>query len=259
MKKSKILVPAVALLALSTAAATTGTVAWFTTNNSVSAATMTAHVNDLKDLRISVTSSDSWKVALTSPTDAWIDKTTSGGLSVAYTGELTSPTDVFTAANAPKEAEATALNFAKPAERNTIDPVTGAANTAFEANKDMSTAYVASSEYTHGAYKLLYAGAKDSEIVTTTVTIGSTTSKNIDSTLVVAVLVNQANVYTYKLPAYSSGYAAITGPEITLTKSQSKRVDVYIWYDGTNGQAKNENAVNNPLSFSLSHAFKPAA
>ena len=49
MKKSKILVPAVALLALSTAAATTGTVAWFTTNNSVSAAQMTAHVNDLKD------------------------------------------------------------------------------------------------------------------------------------------------------------------------------------------------------------------
>ena len=256
MKKSKILVPAVALLALSTAAATTGTVAWFTTNNSVNAATMTAHVNDLKDLRISVTSSDSWKVALSSPTDAWIDKTTGGGLSVAYTGDLISPTKVFTAATAPESAAATALNFAKPAEGNTIDPVTGTANTAFEANKNMSTAYAASDEYTHGAYKLLYAGAKDSEVVTTTVTIGSTNSKNIDSTLVVAILVNQTTVYTYKLPTYSAGYAAITGPEITLAKATSQRVDVYVWYDGTNGQAKNENAVNNPLSFELSHTFK---
>lgn len=259
MKKSKILVPAVALLALSTAAATTGTVAWFTTNNSVSAATMTAHVNDLKDLRISVTSADNWKVALSSPDDAWIDKTTKGGLSVAYTGELKSPTDVFTAANAPKEVAATALNFAKPHGDNTIDPVTGVANTAFETGKDMSAAYVASDEYTHGAYKLRYAGAKESEVVTTTVTIGSTNSKNIDSTLVVAILVDQTTVYTYKLPTYSAGYAPITGPEITLTKSETQRVDVYVWYDGTNGQAKNENAVKNQLSFELSHAFKTAA
>ena len=256
MKKSKILVPAVALLALSTAAATTGTVAWFTTNNSVSAASMTAHVNDLKDLRISVTSAENWKVALSSPDDAWIDKTTSGGLSVAYTGALKSPTKAFTVANAPESAAATALNFAKPAEGNTINPVTGAANTAFEATKDMSTAYVESDEYTHGAYKLLYAGAKDNEVVTTTVTIGSTNSKNIDAALVVAVLVNQTTVYTYKLPAYSSGYAAITGPEITLAKATAQRVDVYIWYDGTSGVAKNENAAKNALSFELSHAFK---
>ncbi|MDY5669889.1 MAG: hypothetical protein SPF87_05590, partial [Bacilli bacterium] len=132
MKKSKILVPAVALLALSTAAATTGTVAWFTTNNSVSAATMTAHVNDLKDLRISVTSADTWKVALSDPTDAWIDMKTGGGLSVAYTGELTSPTKAFTVANAPEVADTTALNFAKPSEKNAINPVWGEANTAFE-------------------------------------------------------------------------------------------------------------------------------
>ena len=73
------------------------------------------------------------------------------------------------------------------------------------------------------------------------------------------LLVNQTKVYTYKLPTYTTNYAPITGPEITLAKSAAQRVDVYIWYDGTNGLAKNENAVNNPLNFSVSHAFKLAA
>lgn len=256
MKKSKILVPAVALLALSTAAATTGTVAWFTTNNSVSAAQMTAHVNDLKDLRISVTSGDNWKTALTN-SDSWIDSTTAGGLSVGYTGELSSPTNMFTVANVSDAGvAASALKFAKPTPSNTIDPVTGKAATEFATGADMVGKFEASSEYTHGEYNLLYAGAKDSEVVTTTVTIGSTSSKNIDQTLVVAILVNSATVYTYKLPTYSAGYAAITGPEITLNRSAKQKVDVYIWYDGTSSVAKNENAANNPLTFEVAHAFK---
>ena len=53
MKKSKILVPAVALLALSTAAATTGTVAWFTANTHVEANSLAMKIQTAKDLRIS--------------------------------------------------------------------------------------------------------------------------------------------------------------------------------------------------------------
>ena len=41
MKKTKVIIPALGILLLSTAASVTGTVAWFTTNNSVSASTMT--------------------------------------------------------------------------------------------------------------------------------------------------------------------------------------------------------------------------
>ena len=43
MKKTKVIIPALGILLLSTAASVTGTVAWFTTNNSVSASTMTVH------------------------------------------------------------------------------------------------------------------------------------------------------------------------------------------------------------------------
>ena len=41
MKKTKVIIPALGILLLSTAASVTGTVAWFTTNNSVTASTMT--------------------------------------------------------------------------------------------------------------------------------------------------------------------------------------------------------------------------
>ena len=41
MKKTKIIVPALGILLLSTAASVTGTVAWFTTNNTVTASSMT--------------------------------------------------------------------------------------------------------------------------------------------------------------------------------------------------------------------------
>lgn len=45
MKKSKILAPALAILCLSTAASVTGTVAWFASNNIVSATGMNVHAN----------------------------------------------------------------------------------------------------------------------------------------------------------------------------------------------------------------------
>lgn len=65
MKKSKILVPAVALLALSTAAATTGTVAWFTTNTHVEANSIAMKIQTAKDLRIADGHSPyEWKTAL---------------------------------------------------------------------------------------------------------------------------------------------------------------------------------------------------
>ena len=45
MKKTKVIIPALGILLLSTAASVTGTVAWFTTNNSVTASTMTIKAN----------------------------------------------------------------------------------------------------------------------------------------------------------------------------------------------------------------------
>lgn len=59
MKKTKILVPAMALLALSTAASVTGTVAWFSMNDKVSVTGMNVHTNVGSNLLISATNSES--------------------------------------------------------------------------------------------------------------------------------------------------------------------------------------------------------
>ena len=65
MKKTKILVPAVAVLALSMAAAVTGTVAWFSSNTKVTASGMTISATTSKSLMISLTSSTGWTNAVT--------------------------------------------------------------------------------------------------------------------------------------------------------------------------------------------------
>lgn len=255
MKKSKVLVPALGVLCLGMAAAVTGTVAWFTTNNTVSAATMSVNVKDLKDLRISVTGTGSWKAALSSPDDAWIDQLTNGGLAVGYDGELTSPTAIFNVLNVSGAGTAIAsLKFAKPSETNAIEPANGGAAHAFETGKDMSGYYVASSEYTHGDYELLYAGSDAATTISTTIKIGSTSTKNIDAAVVIATIVD-SKIYTYILPTYSGGYADITGPAITLNNGVKKQFDIYVWYDGTSSAAKNENAVKNVLNFEVEHSL----
>ena len=53
MKKTKVLIPAIGLLVLSTAASITGTVAWFSVNNRVTVSGMTAHTRVSSNLLIS--------------------------------------------------------------------------------------------------------------------------------------------------------------------------------------------------------------
>ncbi|MCR5225316.1 MAG: hypothetical protein K6C34_04500 [Alphaproteobacteria bacterium] len=65
MKKTKILVPAAAILALGMAAAVTGTVAWFSSNTRVTASGMSITATTSKSLMISKTSATGWTNAVT--------------------------------------------------------------------------------------------------------------------------------------------------------------------------------------------------
>ncbi len=60
MKKSKIIVPALGILVLSTAAAVTGTVAWFTSNNTLSVTGMHAKVDAENGIVVSNEAKSTW-------------------------------------------------------------------------------------------------------------------------------------------------------------------------------------------------------
>lgn len=89
MKKSKVLVPALALLCMSTAATVTGTVAWFAANNSVSATDMRITAkSDATDLQINTVAKATTAKAWSSSINGGITATL---LPIAHNGTSDSP------------------------------------------------------------------------------------------------------------------------------------------------------------------------
>lgn len=261
MKKSKIIVPAVALLALGMAASVTGTVAWFDANNSVSASQMSASVSSIRDLRISAghSATPSWKTALSLPDDAaWVPHASNnGGLAAAVEGDVSGCTAVYGTGNTSSTGVSTSgISFVEPdLENNTVNAMTGAAGTAIKTDGTTnSPAYKASENYVQGSYDLLYQGGDASATANLSITVGSSQSKAIDAALMIGVI-QDSKIFTYKLGSYSSGYAAVSGPSITLSKDTKKSVDVYLWYDGTDSNAKNANAELNTLTFVINYTL----
>lgn len=266
MKKSKIIVPAVALLALGMAASVTGTVAWFTQNNSVRASQMIASVANAQDIRISVAGQNSWKTSLESPTDAWIVNTSNnGGLAAAIEGTDADfkTSKVYNAGAATSGVATTGIQFIQPEAANEINPASGAAATQIavdnSANKGAGK-YEASTNYVYGQYDLLYGGADATKTVPMVIHVGATSSADIDAALTIAVIQDE-KIYTRQLGTWndSTKYSDVAGPDITLSNGVAKNVKVYIWYDGTHANAKNSNAKLNQLTFEVSYTLPVGA
>ena len=109
MKKNKILVPALAILALGTAASVTGTVAWFSANGNVTVSGMAVHTSVSSNMLISATyQEEDFGVALVQGREAFLKPTsTINGVDFFYTS--TSNVD---AAGAPKRLDYIAYNEA---------------------------------------------------------------------------------------------------------------------------------------------------
>ena len=252
MKKSKILVPAVALLALSTAAATTGTVAWFTTNRQVTANGLTAAIASSQDLRIS----DSLK-----PSYAWTTK-------VEWSISKTSLVPVTPVAGTLNETSAVLKDvsnatisgdpiFLSPTSDNKVNADTGAA-TSDPIVGDNHVNYQtisADTAYVGEDFALKYEGSKlnGGTVVTKETVHGSVTftgaGREIDKAVRLGVYaITDGTFKVYNVTDSVASTYTVTLDDIVLESAQPKEYRVFIYYEGSDAACKNANAVTNPLA-----------
>ena len=254
MKKSKILVPAVALLALSTAAATTGTVAWFTTNTTVTANYLTAAIKSSQDLRISDTFSPyRWTTSL-----AW-SKVKNGLVPVTpVAGTLAETSAVLTDKTGVGVALTTDPIFLTPnLENNAVNADSGAATSAVAVGNNSTNYNVVS--------PLKYEGSKLSgETVILTETVKGTVTftgggRDIDKALRLGVYeVTDKKFVVYKVATTVQETYTVTLNDITLKSGEPKDYKVFIYYEGTDAACTNANAVTNPLKAAFSFTLASA-
>lgn len=253
MKKSKILVPAVALLALSTAAATTGTVAWFTTNRQVTASTLTAAIASSQDLRISDSLSPSyaWSTSV-----RWDLNDTSLIPVTPVAGSLNNVTAVLKdASNATLTANPI---FLSPNSNNTVDPATGEADHAPATGTSNGQYYqvIESHAYLGEDFALKYEGSKtvDGSVVTKetvngVVTFTSTEGRDIDKALRLGVYsITDQKFTVYNVTNSTGATYTVNLSAIELESGVAKEYRVFIYYEGSDAACINKNAVTHPLS-----------
>lgn len=278
MKKTKILVPALSILALGMAASVTGTVAWFTSATAVKASTLTVAVASNQDLRIH----NDYNAAA----DA-----TGWGQSIDFSKQ-----DLALVPATPIKGEASATEAhyetkARPtskvyqnvtyetvgfiaANKDTVDARTGAGVTikAGASDNDNSASYTDVTETQHGFmhedYALKYEGyvgtgdsAQYTVQVNTTITIAVGTDQKIDKCLRVGILdVTASELTIYSLPDADGNSYTIEAAEVTLTSISDedgapKGYHVFVWYEGEDANCINANAYSNTLSLVIDHAI----
>ena len=239
MKKTKIIIPALGMLLLSTAASVTGTVAWFAANSSVTATGMTLKAKtDSEYLVISRDSATAtWEagiitktVALTFPTDAEVLPTSRSGSNwITATG--TSTTDGTAAANSTQNLTIT------------------------EANN-----YGSADQKNYYIYDVVYVGlakgssSTSSKILKCNVTFTATQSSELNKCLTVGIYAGSSlgsNSFTESYVLASSATTATvkngsntiySGANLSATSGQP--ISVYAYFDGADAACTTANAIN---------------
>ena len=278
MKKTKILVPALSILALGMAASVTGTVAWFTSATTVSAGQLSVAVASNSDLRINDT------VDAAATAGGWTDKLTWNETDLelvpatAIKGSAASTTSNYDcAAREIARFENVTLADVKfiTANKAKVNATTGAAPAIVVDGGDNSANYTDITEAQHGVmqedYTLKYEGYvvdggvnKYTVNITTTITITTSDAHNIDQCLRVGVLNDlekKFNVYT--VGTHVEGKYTITPDAFTLTSMShedgaTKGFNIFVWYEGEDAGCINANAYSNNLQIALSHSIGAA-
>ncbi len=274
MKKSKIIVPALGILAFSTAAAVTGTVAWFTANRSVTVSnTAITAYNPESGL----------KVVLSSAKGATISESTGSGSTAAAVehGLLRDASVDFATANAPVVYRSV-LNDAGAVSG--FSAVTAAAEAGTAAGNNGATtpvSYYWCSIYTatfslesagsSQTYELFYDNTKLSA------NAGSSTG-NIKNALRIGIYISKSShqvITPFEAASTTSTYvkaeafggepaAPVTGNYSTLgseatgtwkmgelTGAGTVEAKIYTWFEGTDAACNNEQVDGQALAVSL--------
>ncbi len=259
MKKTRILVPALAILALGMAASVTGTVAWFSMNTQVQADGMRISSVTSKSLMISLNQDSGYTTAVT------VDATKANILPVS---------PVYNNASLEQAAAGTTVTAAPGfirvnlATNDVADPAVSAAEytiaEAYTANKVGSNAesdyYLIDdgSNYASDDIWLLYSGDAEhpTSAINGTIICTRGSDFDLDDAFRVGILdLNNSKMYVW------SPFVGQTGTEVTinvnnfmtLSNGAAEKLTLYSWFEGTDAECTTQNSINTQ---NLSTTFK---
>lgn len=266
MKKTKILVPAMAVLALGMAAAVTGTVAWYSSTNIVYANGISIKSKTAQSLQIALTSAGTW------------------GTSVDHTALMKTDVNPAYCLEEAGTLEA-APSFVYLDQGKVDDPGTGEGQDKWYVNAAGKVCLFSNNEVVLPAaqaesnpwlneardsggqmlnvqtdsdfLKLDTTVTTASETVKAVVTLGRTAVKNIDKALVFGFYNVQTKLWEVSKPfASEEGMSAtinnLTNFTVTPTATEYQ---FYMWYDGEDPVTINENAIANPITATITYSI----
>ena len=259
MKKTKVLIPALGILALGMAASVTGTVAWFTANPQVSGSEISFSVQSTSDLRIAKShgSSREWVTTF----DDWnVNKTGMSPVSCLDSdAELTAGVKAMTAADT--YTVESGVQFIAPKSTNVIKE-NGEATVEIDEDGSNAAAYELSNNYATAPYALIYRGTQTSVTVNYKIEIAAPNGhKNIDDAVRVAIKTgNEFKVSTLGTITGSGAdqMYALRGT-VTLQNDTAVDYDIYAWYEGTDSACVNANAIQSVLTISVIYSLETIA
>lgn len=282
MKKSKIIVPAVALLALGMAASVTSTVAWFSSNSSVSASDLTVAVQGSNSLTISnghsaynwVYSLEWTDSALTmapvTPIVGTYDATIAHYVSVQASGENAGK---YTKGSLAEQAVTTStLSFIKPGQGKVAADGSAAAIATSAEGADNSANYgaAANTDILYKDFALKLAGkVGDVGTIGGTVTVTPAAEKEIDDSFRVGLLdltTSRFTVYGWTAGSTLSDghYPVINFDSFNMDASYAgHEVDykfrLITWYEGEDKTCIDANAIVNNLDVEVAFSVSSVA
>ena len=252
MKKTKILVPAVAVLALGMAASVTGTVAWFSMNTTVQADGMRISAVTSKSLMISLAETTGYTTSVT------VDATLSSILPVS---------PVYSSASLAQSTSGTAVTAAPDfvrvnlATNDVTNPALSAATytiaEAYTANKVGSNAesdYYLIDNGTNFASDdiwLLYSGdaqTAPTSAINAQIICNRGSDYDLDDAFRVGILDLNTNSKMYVW----APFAGTTNTEVvinvnnfmTLSNGVAEKLTLYSWFEGTDAACTTQNSIN---------------
>ncbi len=273
MKKTKILVPAMAVLALGMAAAVTGTVAWYSSTNIVYANGINVQSKTAQSLQISDASTGPWSTSVNHTSAMKADLNPAYCLDTAgtLTGEGTVLPQFVSLDQAKVDNPGSGVGedawYVDTAGKvrtfdgnNLVAPALPASNNPWN-NERALNPVLPNVQTASDWLKLDTTVSTASETVHANVSIGRTAPQLIDKALVFGFY----NVQT-KLWETTKPFATAQDSDLNLQISNLTNFTVtptateyqfYMWYDGEDAVTVNQNAIANPISVTITYSIVP--
>lgn len=268
MKKTKILVPAMAVLALGMAAAVTGTVAWYSSTNIVYANGLSVKSKTAQSLQIALTSGGTWGTTVdhtalmnADVNPAYCLSAESGATLTAEPAFVSLDTSKVDNPGTGEGQDAWYVNAAGKvclfSTNAVISPAAAAQDNPWVDETPNAGGQMTNVQTDTDWLKLDTTDNTAHENVKATVTLARTAVKNIDKAMVFGFYNYQSKKWEFSKPfaegeALNATINSLTQFEVTPTPTQ---YGFYMWYDGEDAVTINQNAIANPITATITYSI----